>query len=352
MSNRREYLGALATGLAVAAGGCLSDGEAATEDDESDDDPTDSETAAGEPTDTATAEETETDESGEATLEGTIDITGSGTVYPLAQAVVEEFIQQHPEVSISLAQTGTGGGFSQRFCTGDADFSNASRPISAAERDQCADNGVEAHEIRLAVDAVTVVVNADNDWVDCVTTDELREIWRTDGATRWSDVRDEWPDEAIERYGPADTSGTFDYVDEAVVGAGTTHTRNYASAEAADTIVQAVEFNQYAIGYVGFAYYRNNSDAVSAVAVDDGRGCVEPSLETAASGEYPFARPLFTYVNADRLGETHIAAFARYVVEQSANEELVAEEIGYVPNSEARIEEELDALNEVISGQQ
>ena len=353
MSKRREYLGAVATGLAVATGGCLGDGEEAT-DDEADDEPSDddsTDTATSEPTDTETGEKRETGESGETPLEGTIDITGSGTVYPLAQAVAERFREREPDVGFSVARTGTGGGFSQQFCTGESDFNNASRPISAAERDRCAANGVESHEIRLGVDAVTVLVNTDADWVDCMTTDQLRQIWRADGATTWSEVDSDWPDEQIDRFGPAETSGTFDYFDRVVVGANAEHTSDYEPAEQG-VIPQGVENDRYSIGYVGHAYYRANSDRVNAVGLDSGPGCVDPTLDTAESGEYPLARPLFTYVNTDRLREPHVAEFARFFVEQSADEELVADRIGYVPNSEAQMEDELSELNSVIDNVQ
>lgn len=347
MSNRREYLGALTTGLAIGVGGCLGDsGEGPTTDDEPDDESTDTDGATGEPTETGG--ERETDGSEPAPLDGEVDITGSGAVYPLAQAVTEEFSQQHPDVDISLALTGTGGGFSEQFCTGESDFNNASRPITGDEQQLCSDSGVESHEIRLGVDAVTVLVNSDNDWVDCVTTDELREIWRADGATTWSDVRSDWPDEQIDRFGPADTSGTFDYFGEEVIGENTAHTSVYQPTERDDTILQAVGGSAFAIGYLAFAYYRSNSDAVKALGIEGDAGCVEPSLNTAATGDYPLARPLFTYVNTDRLGEAHVAEFARFFVEQSANEELVADDVGYVPNSEAEMQDELNALNDVI----
>ncbi|WP_324665170.1 PstS family phosphate ABC transporter substrate-binding protein [Haloarcula sediminis] len=347
MSKRRAYLGSLATGVAVAVGGCLDGGSDPSTEAGGTDDPTETtDTAAGEPTETDTAEETETGESGPP--DRTVAVTGSGTVYPLAQAVAERFREREPDVDVSLSRTGTGGGFNNQFCTGQADFNNASRPITAEEGQLCADNGVEYHEIRLGVDAVTVVVNTDSDWVDCVTTAELREIWRADGATTWADVRAEWPDEEIERYGPASTSGTFDYFDEAVLGADATHTSGYEPTEQDKLIVQGVAGNRFAIGYLGLAYYRNNSDIVKALGVETDSGCIEPSLDTAAGGEYPLSRPLYTYVNTDRLGEAHVAEFARFFVEQSEDEALVADGVGYVPNSEARMQEQLDALNAVI----
>ncbi len=352
MSDRREYLRVVATGVAAAVGGCLQDGgEGST--DEVTDEPTDDEstdTVSGESTETETGDGT--GESGETPLEGMIDITGSSTLYPLAQAVAERFRQREPDVDFTLTRTGTGGGFNQLFCTGESDFNNASRPITADEQQQCATNGVGYHEMTVATDALTVVVNTDNDWVDCATMEELRAIWRADGATTWADVNSAWPDEEIVRYGPADTSGTFDYFREEVLGDTANHTSEYQATEQDNTILQAVQSDQYAIGYFGFSYYQANSDAVSAVGIDDGDGCVDPSLDAAQSGDYPLARPLYTYVNTDRLEEAHVAAFARFFVEQSADEELVADEVGYVPNSEARMEEELNALNAAIDDAQ
>jgi len=215
-------------------------------------------------------------------LSGSISITGSSTVYPVAQAVTEQFRQEHSDVDFNLARTGTGGGFSNQFCPGNSDFNNASRPISSEEEQSCSENGVEYHEINIATDALTVIVNNDNDWVDCMTPDQLRQIWRADG-------------------------------------------------------------------YFGFSFYQSNSDAVKALSIDDGEGCVAPSLDNAKNGDYqPLSRPLFTYVNTASLAEEHIAEFARFYVEQSANQELVSG-IGYVPKTEEDMQAELDALEQVIS---
>ena len=283
-------------------------------------------------------------------LTGTVTITGSSTVYPVAEAVAAAFREQHSQVSTPLSRTGTGGGFNNQFCQGNSDFNNASRPISSEEEQFCGDNGVEYHQMRIATDAITVIVNNDNDWVDCMTPDQLRQIWRADGATQWSDVDSSWPDEEINRYGAADTSGTFDYFTEAIIGEDANHTGNYQATERDNTILEGVQRDQYGIGYFGFSYYRSNQDSVTAVGIDNGDGCVEPSLDTAKSGEYqPLSRPLFTYVNTDRLSEDHVAEFARFYVEQSANESLIADEIGYVPQTAETMQSELDALNDVIS---
>jgi len=290
------------------------------------------------------------DESTGSQLSGTVTITGSSTVYPVVEAVASEFRNQHPEVQTPLSRTGTGGGFSGQFCPGNSDFNNASRPIASEEEALCADNGVEYHQMRIATDALTVIVNTDNDWVDCVTPEQLQQIWRADGASTWADVDSSWPDEPINRFGAADTSGTFDYFTEAIIGEEANHTSNYEATERDNTILQGVQSDQYGIGYFGFSYYQSNQDSVKALGIDNGDGCVKPSLETAKSGAYqPLSRPLFTYVNTDRLSEEHIAEFARFYVEQSANDSLIADQIGYVPQTDSSMQSELDELNNIIS---
>lgn len=284
-------------------------------------------------------------------LSGEISITGSSTVFPLATAVAEEFQQMHSEVDISIQSTGSGGGFENFFCPGESDINNASRPMKDSEKQNCADNGIEAHEITVATDALTVVINNENDWATEMTVDELAQIWGPDAGTdqTWADVNSDWPDEGIERYGAAETSGTFDYFTEVINGEEGAHTQDYEPTENDRTIVQGVQGSQYAIGYFGFSYYYNNPDAVTAVAVDDGDGPVKPSLETASSGEYtPLARPLFTYPAMSALAEDHIAEFCRYFVEQSANEELVAQQVGYVPRTQAQMQTALEDLNAAI----
>ncbi|WP_324756950.1 PstS family phosphate ABC transporter substrate-binding protein [Haloarcula montana] len=287
--------------------------------------------------------------SGSSGLSGEITITGSSTVYPVAVAVANRFQQEHDGVDISVSPTGSGGGFSNHFCVGNAEFNNASRPIKSEEEELCSENGIEYHEINVATDALTVIVNNENDWVDCMTPDQLRQIWRADGASQWSDVDSSWPDQPINRFGAADTSGTFDYFNEAILGEEANHTSDYEATEQDNIILQGVQQDQYGIGYFGFAYYQGNTDAVKALGIDNGSGCVKPSLQTAKEGSYqPLSRPLFTYPRKSALAEEHVAEFARYYVEQSANSSLIADEIGYVPKTQETMQSELDALNSVI----
>ncbi|PHQ47207.1 phosphate ABC transporter substrate-binding protein, partial [Halorubrum sp. C3] len=208
--------------------------------------------------------------------------------------------------------------------------------------------GVEYVELIAATDALTVVVNPDADFVDSLTTDELAQIWKSDPAQTWDEVRDEFPNEEINRFGAADTSGTYDYFIEAILEE-EGHTSDYQATEQDNTIAQGVAGDPYAIGYFGFAYYFQNPDQLKALGIDDGDGPVKPSLETASSGEYtPLSRPLFTYPSIESLGEEHIAEFARYFVEQTTNEDLVAGDVGYVPATEETQEEQMQKLEDAI----
>lgn len=282
-------------------------------------------------------------------LSGDINIAGSSTVFPMMSAVSERFEQEHSDVNIDISSTGSGGGFANFFCVGETDFNNASRPIKDEEQQLCADNDIEYIELVAATDALTVVVNNDNDFVDCLTVEELAQIWEADAAETWDEVRDEFPNEPIDRYGADDTSGTYDYFIENIQGEERGHTDDYQATEQDNTVVQGVRGNEYAIGYFGFAYFFQNPDEVTALSIDDGDGCVEPNLETAASGEYsPLSRPLFTYPKKSALAEEHVAEFARFFVEQTTNEDLVAGEVGYVPSTEDTKAEQMDRLEDAI----
>ena len=286
--------------------------------------------------------------SGDGSLSGAINIAGSSTVFPLMSAVAEDFAEDHPDVQIDVSSTGSGGGFSNFFCVGETDFNNASRPIQPEEEELCEENGVEWVELVAATDALTVVVNPEADFVDSLTVEELKQIWQSDSVETWDEVRDEFPNEEIERYGAADTSGTYDYFIEAILGeAG--HTSDYQATEQDNSIVRGVQGSEYAIGYFGFAYYFQNPDQVTALGIDGGNGCVEPSLDTASSGEYtPLSRSLYTYPSVSSLGKEHVAEFARYFLEQTTNEDLVANQVGYVPSTEETKEAQMEKLEAAI----
>jgi len=287
---------------------------------------------------------------GDMELSGNIRVSGSSTVFPVAQAVGRQFVKKHSNVNYNLSKDGSGGGFRNVFIPGDSDINNASRPIKESELQKCRDNGIEPIEFRIAQDALTIVVNNKNDWVDEMSVSTIGEIWSPESPPEtWADVNSDWPDEPFDLYGAATTSGTFDYFTEAVVGEEDAIREDYEGTERDDTIAQGVESNQYAFGYLPFAYYSNNPDSVKALAISEGGGsAVDPSLQAAQSGEYPLARPLFFYVNNSKLEEKrHLQEFIRFYINQ-ADEDFIASDIGYVPSSEQQVEENLATLEENI----
>ncbi|EMA01397.1 phosphate ABC transporter substrate-binding protein, PhoT family [Haloarcula vallismortis] len=287
-------------------------------------------------------------DSGSDGLSGQVIIKGSSTVFPISDAMAEAFMDEHGSVNVTVDSTGSGGGFENWFCPGDSDINGASRPITDAEVEQCSSNDVEPVEFEIAGDALTVAVNNDADWVDCLTFEELRQIWSDEaGVTNWSDVRDEWPDMEIERYGPASTSGTFDYFNGNVVGEDTEHTTEYQPTEEDETIVQGIRDNEGGMGYFGFAYYNSNSEAVKAVEVkaENDDECTPPSLANAKDGSYPLARPLFLYVAESALQTEAVSEFIRFYLEQAETD--VVQDIGYVPSSAEQRDENLEKLDEI-----
>jgi phosphate transport system substrate-binding protein len=286
-------------------------------------------------------------------LSGDIRISGSSTVYPVAQEVSRQFQQENSEVSFNLTRDGSSGGFENVFIPGDSDINNASRPISEEEVTRCRDNEFEPVEFFVAQDALTIVVNNENDWVDSISLEDLQTIWSPDTAPEtWADVNDEWPDEPFDLYGPATTSGTFDYFTEAVVGEEDKIRDDFEGSEEDDLIAQGVAGNTHALGYLPFAYYTNNPDSVKALSLSEGgNDPVEPSLESAQSGEYPLARPLFFYANMTKVQEkNHLQEFIRFYINE-ADEDYIAEDIGYVPSSEEMVNDNLDNLEAAIDGE-
>jgi phosphate transport system substrate-binding protein len=289
-------------------------------------------------------------------LSGDIRISGSSTVYPVAQEVTRQFSQQNSEVTFNLTRDGSGGGFNNVFIPGDSDMNNSSRPITENELQRCRDNGIEPVEFFLAQDALTVVVNNDADFIDSISLEDLQTIWSPDTAPEmWSDVNDDWPDEPFDLYGPASTSGTYDYFIEAVIGeteAEQDIREDFEGTEEDDLIAQGVAGNKFALGYLPFAYYTNNPDSVKALSVSGGGDDpVEPSLEAAQSGSYPLARPLFAYGHMGKIQEkNHLQEFIRYYINET-DEQYIAEDIGYVPASEEMVESNLTNLEEAIAGE-
>jgi phosphate transport system substrate-binding protein len=253
--------------------------------------------------------------------------------------------EEYSSVNVTVDSTGSGGGFTNHFCPGTSDLNGASRPITAEEMEQCSSNDVEPVEFQIASDALTMAVNNDADWVDCVTPDEMSQIWREDGAQTWSDVRDDWPDQEFNLFGPASTSGTYDWFNNNIIGEDLNHTTDHQPTEEDETIVQGIRDNPNAMGYFGYAYYNANSDLVKALEVDGGDGCTPPSLSNAKDGSYPMARPLYIYVSESALQRDEVYEFMRFYLERAGTDNV--EEIGYVPASADLRDENLAKLDEV-----
>jgi phosphate transport system substrate-binding protein len=277
-------------------------------------------------------------------LSGTIRVDGSSTVAPLTEAIAEGFQQENPDVRVTVGTSGTGGGF-EKFCAGETDISDASRAIEAEEEKLCRDGNVEWEEVRVATDAMTVVVNPDNP-VTCLTTDQLAEIWGPDTTIEnWGEIADldAGFDQALQRYGPGTDSGTFDYFTDAINGEEGVQTKDYNNVgEDDNATVTGVAGDPGGIGYFGYSFYIENEGTVKALEVDGGEGCVVPSVETAQSDEYtPLSRPLFVYPSADALRDETKSAFIDYYLDNVNN---VAESIGFVPLTEEQLTESQDAV--------
>ena len=262
-------------------------------------------------------------------LSGTIEVDGSSTVYPVTEAVAEEFRKVHPGVQVNVGVSGTGGGF-KRFTVGETDISDASRHIKPSEAEDAAANGVEFAALRVGTDGLSVIVNPNNDFVDCLTVEELKAIWEP-GSTidNWSQVRASFPDARLRLYGPDSDSGTFDYFTEEINGEAQASRADYTASADDNVLVQGISGDRNALGYFGFAYYQENADKLRAVAVDNGGGCVSPEPAAIEDGSYaPLSRPLFIYVNLASMERPEMRAFIDFYMEQGA---ALTAEVGYVP---------------------
>src|SRR5699024_1677916 len=273
-------------------------------------------------------------------------VDGSSTVFPVMEAVAEEYQTENPDARVSIGSSGSGGGF-EKFAAGETHISNASRPIKEEEIQALEDAGIEYTEFQIALDGLSIVVNKENDWVDQLTIDQLKQMWSADGdVTTWSDVNEEWPDEEIEFYSPGADSGTADYFSEVVLGEEGSFRQDATLSEDDNVLVQGVTGSPNAIGYFGYAYYAENTDQLKAVPiVNDSGEAVAPDSETVQSGEYnPFSRPLFIYVKHEALQDESVYNFAKYALENAGE---MAESVGYVAQPESEYEDMLSTLDEV-----
>ncbi len=276
-------------------------------------------------------------------LSGTIEIDGSSTVFPITQAVAEEFRKIHPAVRVNVGVSGTGGGF-KRFTAGETDISDASRPIKESERELAQQNDVEYVELSVALDGIAVVVNKGNTWVDYLTVEELKKMWEPDNVVdSWDDIRPEWPAQPIRLYGPGTDSGTFDYFTAEIVGEEGASRPDFTASEDDNILVQGIAGDQYALGYFGYAYYAENTDKLTIIPIDSGDGPVTPSDSTINGGQYtPLSRPLFIYVSRESLERPEVKAFVEFYMENALD---LVSEVGYTPLPEDVYADNLDLIN-------
>ncbi|MBI4286927.1 MAG: PstS family phosphate ABC transporter substrate-binding protein [Chloroflexi bacterium] len=277
-----------------------------------------------------------------AALSGTIEIDGSSTVYPITEAVAEEFRKVHPQVRINVGISGTGGGF-KRFVVGETQISDASRAISSSEKELATKNNIQWAELPVAYDGLSVLINPKNAWATSMTTAELKKVWAP-GSTvkRWNQVRTEWPDKPINLYGPGTDSGTFDYFTEVITGKAKASRPDFTASEDDNVLVQGIAGDPNSLGYFGYAYYAENKDKMKLVAIDAGKGPVLPTVETINNGTYsPLSRPIFIYVNKAALARPEVKEFVRFYMTQGPK---LVSEVGYVPMNTTTYDENLTKI--------
>lgn len=268
-----------------------------------------------------------------ATLKGEIRVDGSSTVYPITEAVAEDFSKAAKGVRTTVGVSGTGGGF-KRFCKGETDISDASRPITKTEAETCKSANIEFVELPVAYDGLCIAISKQNTWATKLTVDQIRKIYSASGTAKtWKDLDSAWPDRAIKVYSPGTDSGTFDYFKEVTVGRDGKVRSDMSVSEDDNVLVNGVAGDRDAIGYFGFAYYVENKDKLVAVAVDNGKGAVLPTDATILDGSYePFSRPVFIYVNRKSADRPEIGAFVDFYLQQAA---ALSKEVGYTPLPES-----------------
>ena len=303
----------------------------------------------GDAGETDTGSDTGTD-TGSSSASGSVSVDGSSTVYPMSVAAQELLSEESPDVQVAVAESGTGGGF-EAFCGDQTDISNASRAIEEDEVAVCEEAGIEYTELQVATDALTVVVHPDLA-VDCITVDQLVELWAPDSKiTNWSDLDPSFPDQEISLFGPGTDSGTYDYMAGEIVDGDAEEpaTRDdYEASEDDNVLVQGVAGTEGATGYFGYTYYEENQDTLKALEIDNGEGCVAPSAETAQAGEYtPLARPLFMYVNNAKYNDNPaVAAYTDFFVENLSD---IAEIGQFIPLSDDLYSETQSTLEGIAS---
>jgi phosphate transport system substrate-binding protein len=323
----RILLVLLAVLLAIPAAGC---GRSRPE----------SEPAATGPADTGAFEEE--------ALSGKIRADGSSTVGPLVTLAAERFRKEEPDVQVTVGISGTGGGF-ERFCRGETDIANASRQIEDDENAACAKKGIDFSELQVANDGLSVVINPDNTWASCLTVDQLKKIWQPGSKVdKWSEVDGKFPGEELTLYGPGTDSGTFDYFTDAIVGEEGASRPDYTASEDDNVIVRGVAGEKGALGYLGLSCLEANKKKLKGVGVDDGDGCVEPSVATVQDGTYkPLSRPLYVYIKTSSLARIEVETFAAFLLD---NAESLARGALFVPLTPDQLDEARSILDGASAG--
>ncbi len=277
-------------------------------------------------------------------LSGSIVIDGSSTVYPLTEYIAEKFSKTYPDVKVTVGISGTGGGF-KRFIVGETDINDSSRPITDKEIATAKENNIKWVEIPVALEGLTIVVNKDNNLLDCISISELKEIWKPDSTIkRWSDIKSTYPNEEIRLYGAGPDSGTFDYFTERVVGKARESRIDYIPSEDDNVLVQGVVDDKYALGYIPMAYALTSTDRLKILRVSDGGECVYPATESVIDGSYPLSRPLFIHSNYDKLRNSEL--LQKFVEFYLNNAKEGATSVGYIPLSDSYYQEALKVFKE------
>ncbi|MFC6997444.1 PstS family phosphate ABC transporter substrate-binding protein [Rufibacter roseus] len=288
-------------------------------------------------------------------LTGSIQIDGSSTVFPITEAVAEEFRAEAPDVKVTVGVSGTGGGF-KKFVRGEIDINNSSRSIKEEEAKQAQENNISYLELSVTYDGLTVVVHPENNWATSMTVEELKKIWEPAAQgkiKRWNQIRPEWPNEEIHLFGAGVESGTYDYFTEAVVGKSHASRGDYTASEDDNVLVQGVSTDKNGLGFFGYAYYLENKDKLKAITIDDqndanGKGAIMPSVETVKNGTYaPLSRPLFIYVNSKAAARPEVVKFINFYLDNASE---LSSEVGYIPLPAEELQKQKQKFNDFVTG--
>ncbi len=271
-------------------------------------------------------------------VSGEVKIDGSSTVYPITEAIAEEFSKENPNVRVSVGLSGTGGGF-KKWLAGETDINNASRQIKEEEKQLAEKNGIEYLELKVAYDGITITINPENNWCDNLTVSELKKIWEPGSKVKmWSDIRPEFPKQKVVLFGPDTDSGTFDFFTEKILGKEGMSRSDYTASSDDNVLVQGVSGDKYSLGYFGFAYYEENKDKLKLVKVNG----VAPSFDTIASGKYkPLSRELYLYVNKKSLERAEVKEFLKFYLENAPE---IVKQVGYIPLQDKLYKEGIEKL--------